>query len=119
MDVLVVVGSEPAPARLTDRALHVHRVEADEPLATLVGALRARIPRRVGVWGPVAAATTVAVGLRRAGLPTELFTDDPVTGAGAEALAGIEIRRVTDPGPPMDVAESLVELIGNTPMVRL
>ncbi len=119
MDVLVVVGTEPAPARLTDRALHVHRFQADEPLATLVGALRARIPRRVGVWGPVAEAAAVAVGLRRAGLPTELFSDEPVTGDSAEALVGVEIRRVTDPGPPMDVAESLVELIGNTPMVRL
>ena len=119
MDVLVVVGSEPAPARLTDRALHVHRFDADEPLATLVGALRARIPRRVGVWGPVAEAVPVAAGLRRAGLPTELFTDDDIPTDGAESLAGVEIRRVTDPGPPMDVADSLVELIGHTPMVRL
>ena len=119
MDVLVVVGTEPAPARLTDRALHVHRYQADEPLATLIGALRARIPRRVGVWGPVAEAATVAVGLRRAGLPTELFTDDAVIGDSAEALTGVEIRRVTDPGPAMDVAASLVDLIGHTPMVRL
>ena len=105
MDVLVVVGSEPAPARLTDRALHVHRFQADEPLATLIGALRARIPRRVGVWGPVDEAATVAVGLRRAGLPTELFTDDAIIGDNAEALTGVDIRRVTDPGPAMDVAD--------------
>ena len=85
MDVLVVVGSAPAPTRLTDRALHVHRFDADEPLATLVGALRARIPRRVGVWGPVAEAAPVAAGSapgrtadravhRRARSPTEHST---------------------------------------------
>jgi cystathionine beta-synthase len=119
MDVLVVVGTEPAPSRLEDRALHVHRVGADEPLATLIGALRARIPRRVGVYGPVTEAAAVAAGLRRAGLPTELFTDDPVPDAATEALLGVEVRRVTDPGPAMDVADSLVDLIGHTPMVRL
>ena len=78
MDVLVVVGTEPAPTRLEDRAMHVHRLGPDETLPTLIGALRARIPRRVGVFGPVAQAVEVAAGLRRAGLPTELFTDEPV-----------------------------------------
>src|SRR5580693_1820283 len=119
MDVLVVVGGEPAPTRLVDRALHIHRFDVGEPLATLIGALRARIPRRVGVYGPVAEAAAVAAGLRRAGLPTELFTDEPVPDADAETLVGVEIRRVTEPGPPMDVADSLVDLIGHTPMVRL
>ena len=119
MDVLVVVGTEPAPTRLEDRALHVHRFRTDEALATLVGALRARIPRRVGVWGPVAESAPVAAGLRRAGLPTELFTDERVPDDAVATLTGVEIRRVTDAGPPMDVADTLVELIGNTPMVRL
>jgi hypothetical protein len=36
-----------------------------------------------------------------------------------ETLTGVEIRRVTDAGPPMDVADTPVELIGNTPMLRL
>src|ERR1035441_887153 len=94
MDVLVVVGSEPAPTRLEDRALHVHRFRSDEALATLVGALRARIPRRVGVWGPVAESVPVAAGLRRAGLPTELFTDEPVPDDALETLTGVEVRRV-------------------------
>ena len=62
MDVLVVVGSEPAPTRLEDRALHVHRFRSDEALATLVGALR------------------------RAGLPTELFTYEPIPPDSAETL---------------------------------
>src|SRR5271170_519495 len=100
MDVLVVVGNAPAPTRLRDRALHIHQFNADEPLATLIGALRARIPRRVGVCGPVAEAVPVAAGLRRAGLPTELFTDEPVPADHVETLVGVEIRRITDPGPP-------------------
>ncbi len=119
MDVLVVVGTEPAPARLEDKAMHVHRLGPDETLPTLVGALRARIPRRVGVVGPVAQAVEVAAGLRRAGLPTELFTDEPVPPESLAALAGVEVRRVTDDGEPMDVADTVVDLIGNTPMVRL
>src|SRR3984957_1397171 len=119
MDVLVVVGSGPPPSRLEDRALHIHRLDADESLAPLLGPLRPRIPRRVGVCGPVAEAAPVAAGLRRAGLPTELFTDELVSQDLAETLTGVEIRRVTDAGPAMDVADTLVELIGHTPMVRL
>ena len=47
-------------------------------MESLIGALRARIPRRVGVCGPVAEAAPVAVSLRQAGLPIELFTDEPI-----------------------------------------
>ncbi|MDR3648015.1 MAG: cystathionine beta-synthase [Acidimicrobiales bacterium] len=119
MDVLVVVGDGPAPPRLQDRAAHVQRLRAGEPLVTLIGALRSRIPRRVGVWGPMPEAVAVAAELRRAGLPTELFTDEPIRAGTGTGLDGVEIRRVTDPGPPMEVAGSLEELIGNTPMVRL
>ena len=97
----------------------MQRLRAGEPVVMLIGALRARIPRRVGVCGPVAEAAPVAAALRRAGLPTELFTDEPIAAEVAPGLDGVEIRRITDPGPPMDVAGSLEELIGNTPMVRL
>jgi cystathionine beta-synthase len=119
MDVLVVVGAGQAPARLRDRARHVHRFEGDESLASLVGALRARIPRRVGVCGPIAEAAPVAAGLRHAGLPTELFTDEPIPDDAVATLTGVDVRPISDLGPPMDVADSLVELIGNTPLVRL
>ena len=78
MDLLVVVGTAPPPTRLLDRSRHLHRHEPDESLEALVGSLRARIPRRIGVWGPLVETAPVAAGLRRAGLPTELFTDEPV-----------------------------------------
>jgi len=119
MDVLVVVGGQRPPARVGDRARHVHRFGPDDQLSALVGALRARIPRRVGVWGPLAEASVVAAGLREAGLPTVLFTDDPVPPDLAERMRGVELRSVAEPGPAMEVAESLVDLIGHTPMVRL
>src|ERR1700683_1857379 len=119
MDLLVVVGAAPPPARLQDRSRHLHRLGVDESLEALVGSLRATIPRRIGVWGPLVDAAPVAAGLRRAGLPTELFTDEPVTPELSRTLTGVDIRPVTDPGPPMDVAESVVGLIGHTPMVRL
>jgi cystathionine beta-synthase len=119
VDVLVVVGVEPPPPRLSDRARHVHPLAADESIEALVGLLRARIPRRVGVCGPVAEAAPIAAGLRQAGLPTELFTDEPVPPEALRTLSGVDIRPVSDPGAPMAVAESLVGLIGNTPMVRL
>jgi cystathionine beta-synthase len=119
MDVLVVVGREPPPARLQDRSRHLHPHGEGESLEALVGALRARIPRRVGVYGPVAEAAPIAAGLRQAGLPTELFTDEAVPPDSLSTLIGVDIRPVSDPGPAMDVAESLVELIGDTPMVRL
>jgi cystathionine beta-synthase len=43
-----------------------------------------------------------------------LFTDTPVT-----PPEGIEVFPVTGPGTPMDVADSVLALIGNTPLVRL
>ena len=114
-----MVGAAPPPARLQDRSRQLHRLGVDESLETLVGSLRARIPRRISVWGPLVDAAPVAAGLRRAGIPTELFTDEPIPPEVSPTLMGVDVRPVTDPGLPMDVAESLIELIGHTPMVRL
>jgi len=119
MDALIVVGDETPPAHLEARARHVARVQPGDPLVALLSDLRARIPRRVGVWGPVADAAALAVHLHEAGLPTELFTDEPVPTELADPLHGVDIRAVSDPGPAMDVAETVVDLIGHTPMVRL
>jgi cystathionine beta-synthase len=71
------------------------------------------------VCGPIAEAAPIAAGLRHAGLPTELFTDEPVPHDALTSLIGVDIRPISDPGPPMEVAESLVDLIGRTPLVRL
>ena len=34
-------------------------------------------------------------------------------------IDGVEVCPIADPGPPMDVADSVIDLIGHTPMVRL
>jgi cystathionine beta-synthase len=109
-----LVGDAEAPERLVTRARRVVRVDIDDPLTTVVADLRSHIPRRVGVLGAGADAVRVATELHHKGLPVVVHTDDDVT-----AEHGIPVFRVTDPGPPMDVADDLVALIGNTPMVRL
>jgi cystathionine beta-synthase len=114
VDLLVVVGDAVAPARLTTRARRTNHVSTGEPLTALIADLRSHIPRRVGVLGRGEEAGLVATELHRKGLPVVLYTDDPVT-----AEDGIPVYPVTDPGPPMDVADDLVALIGNTPIVRL
>ncbi len=83
----------------------------------LIGELRTRIPRTVGVVGEVGAeAAAAAQALHRAGLPVILFTDAPPPPA---SVAGVPVVPLSDPGPPMDVADSLLDLVGNTPLVRL
>ena len=114
MDVLVVVGDGRPPARLLARANHHLIVEGDEVGPAAVGGLRAHIPRSVGVVGPVGPALRVATQLHHAGLPVTLYTDERVS-----PEAGIDVRPVTLAGPAMEVADSLVDLIGNTPLVRL
>jgi cystathionine beta-synthase len=114
VDVLVIVGAEPPVPRLLARANHYLAVDGEQASPDQVATLRARIPRGVGVVGPIAPATKVATQLHRAGLPVTLYTDDPVT-----AEAGIEVSRITDQGAPMEVADTLVDLFGNTPLVRL
>ena len=119
MDVLIVVGEGTPPTRLEAKARHVQRTDSGASLVPLVGGLRARIPRRVGVWGLAADAAPVAAALHEAGLPVELFVDDAVPDAQRARLRGVDIRPAADPAPAMDVAESVLGLIGRTPMVRL
>jgi cystathionine beta-synthase len=119
MDVLVVVGETEVPQRLEMRARHLYRQPAGEPLTSLLGDLRARIPRRVGVVGAASAAGPVAAALHAAGLPVELLTDEQLPPSVARELSGVYVRPLTDPGPEMDAAESLLDLIGHTPMLRL
>ena len=115
MDVLVVVGSPSLPARLVERARHVVRVPADGPGPSVVAEIRARIPRDVGVAGEARSpATTTAALLHSAGLPVTLYADDGVT-----APAGVRVLPLSDGGPPMEAASSLLDLVGDTPLVRL
>src|SRR3954447_12533015 len=113
MDVLVIVGDFEAPPRLAARAAHQLRTKGGALHPDLVAELRGRIPREVGVVGDVADAAAVATELHNAGLPVTLYTDD-VT----QTRAGVRVLPVTARGQPMEVADSLLGLIGDTPLVR-
>ena len=117
MDVLVIVGSGAVPDPLVQRARHVVAVPDGGLAPTTVAAVRARIPRDVGVVGPAGseAVLATAVGLHAAGLPVTLYSDGP----GGPVPAGVRLLPVTDTGPAMAAAGSLLELVGETPVVRL
>ena len=119
MDVLVILGGGAPPDRLSGRATHEVQAPAGAGAADLVAELRSRIPREVGVVAgngvTTTQAATLAGGLHRAGLPVTLYTDEAV----AAPPAGVRILPVSDRGAPMDVAGSLLDLVGDTPLVRL
>src|SRR5437763_1796144 len=118
MDVLVIVGDAPVPVRIAARAVHELRVDRGAAAHPgIVAELRGRIPRDVGVIGLPAEAAALATELHQAGLPVTLFTD-------ADAIdvprpAGVRVLPISDRGPTMEAAESLLDIVGNTPLVRL
>jgi cystathionine beta-synthase len=119
MDVLVVVDGAAVPERLAARARRQINVGHGTLGTNTIADLRAHIPRSVGVIGHdtaegAAQAAEVARQLHRAGLPTTLYSDHPVT-----ADPGVEVDRITDDGPPIDAVDSLLDLVGDTPLVRL
>ncbi|HMC42629.1 MAG TPA: pyridoxal-phosphate dependent enzyme, partial [Acidimicrobiales bacterium] len=109
MDVLVVVGNAEPPRRLRVRANRVISTPTDPPGPDVIADLRAHIPREVGVVGSAA----TALALHGAGLPVTLYSDDP------GPVPGVRRLPLSDPGAPMDVADSLLDLVGNTPLVRM
>jgi cystathionine beta-synthase len=117
MDVLVIVGTEDVPSQLIERARHVIRVPESKLGPSTVAEVRARIPRDVGVVGHDGSpdALEAAVGLHSAGLPVTFYADH----AGGMVPPGVRLLPLSDSGPPMDVSVSLLDLIGETPLVRL
>jgi cystathionine beta-synthase len=119
MDVLVVVDGAAVPERIAARARRRIDVTHGTLGSNTIADLRAHIPRSVGVIGDdsaegAALAAGVACQLHRAGLPVTLYSDYPI-----DADPGVELDRVTDDGPPIDAVDSLLDLVGGTPMVRL
>lgn len=113
MDLLLVVGHVEVPAGLALRARRTEHLRPGDDLTSVFADLRGHIPRRVGVAGAAADAAPVARELHDHGLPVSLHAD------GAEPIDGVDVHPLSDPGPAMDVADDLLALIGNTPMVRL
>ena len=115
IDVLVTVPPAKPPYWLSARARRVVALpEASVPAATLAE-LRARLPRLVAVFGDGAPTVAVAAQVHAAGLPLLVFTDDPAL----KAPTGIDVRPATDPGQRMEVADSLLDLVGETPLLAL
>jgi cystathionine beta-synthase len=119
MDVLVVIDSAPVPDGVADRARRRVDVPHGELPSGTVSDLRAHIPRSVGVIGPPGPegadwVAETARQLHHAGLPVIAYSDEALL-----LEVGIDIHRITDEGPAIDAHGSLIDLIGNTPMVRL
>jgi cystathionine beta-synthase len=114
MDQLVAVGDVEVPNRLVVRVRRVVRHQPGEPIEPLVADLRTHLPRRVLVVGEGPSAAALATDLHDHGLPTVLYADDDATLPEA-----VPRRWLRDPLGDMDVADDLLDLIGNTPMVRL
>lgn len=119
MDVLVVIDQAEVPARIAGRARRLVHVAHGILDTATISELRAHIPRSVGVVGPGGPAgsawlTQTAGQLHRSGLPVTVFSDEAL-----ELDRGIELDRLTDTGPPIDAAASLLDLIGDTPLVRM
>jgi cystathionine beta-synthase len=116
MDVLVVVGDEAPPPRLVARSRRQLHIAGGAVGSDTIADLRAHIPRSVGVWSTSGvAAAAVAADLHHAGLPVTVHTDD----TGLLLEPGVGRTPITDRGAPMEVADSLIDLIGATPLVRL
>ncbi|HET6963283.1 MAG TPA: cystathionine beta-synthase [Acidimicrobiales bacterium] len=119
MDVLVVIDSAPVPDEVAGRARRRVDVEHGALPSSTISDLRAHIPRSVGVVGPPGSEGSAwladtAIQLHHAGLPVTAYSDDRL-----DLEVGIEVHRLTDQGPPIHAAASLIELIGHTPLVRM
>ena len=119
MDVLLVIDAAEVPERLSARARRRVDVAYGPLPPEIIADLRAHIPRSVGLVAPDSDLgrdwlTRVGDQLHQAGLPVEVLSDVPV-----EVGPGIEVSPISDPGPTIQSADSLLDLVGNTPLVRL
>src|SRR4051812_28853973 len=118
MDFLVVVGDAVPSPRLVARGHHTYRLSGGPLRPELVATLRAHIPRVVTVVGSGSDGRRTAADLHAAGFPVEYHTDD-VGVADDDRLRGVSVLTTNDSDRPMETADSLLDLIGNTPLVRL
>ncbi len=119
MDVLLVIAAAAVPDRLSARARRRVDVGPGPLPPEIIADLRAHIPRSVGLVAPDddegrGWLVGVAHQLHQAGLPVEVLSDVPV-----DVDPAIEVTPIHDPGPAIESADSLLDLVGNTPLVRL
>jgi cystathionine beta-synthase len=116
VDVLLVVGPGGVPERILAKARHVVRSEGPELEPRLIARALERHPREVFVVSPEdpQAGAAAARQIQQAGLTVTLISDHH-----SDPTDGIAVRPLSDPGPEMEVSDSLLDLVGNTPLVRL
>ena len=119
MDVLVVIDAAPVPDDLAGRARRRVDVAGGPVPSSTIAELRAHIPRSVGVVGPQGdvgsrLVESVSEELHHAGLPVTVYSDEDL-----RLHTGVAQHRLTDAGPPIDAASSLLDLVGRTPLLRL
>ena len=119
MDVLLVIDSAAVPERVSARARRRLDVANGLLPPETIADLRSHIPRLIGLVAPDSNEgrewlVKVAGQLHASGLPVEVLSDVPVAVDPA-----IEVSPISDTGPAIEAADSLLDLIGNTPLVRL
>ncbi len=119
MDVLLVLNAAPVPERVSASSRRIVDVPYGPISPETIADLRAHIPRSVGLIAPDSGEgrkwlKNVAEQLHSAGLPVEVLSDIPIAVDPA-----IEVREINDQGPTIQAADSLLDLVGNTPLVRL
>lgn len=107
------------PERIASRARKQVEVEGSPVPSSAIADLRAHIPRSVGVVGRedaegVGAVARVASELHHAGLPVTVYSDQPV-----DVEEGVDLEPLSDRGAPLEAVDSLLDLVGNTPLVRI
>ena len=120
MDILLVVDAAEVPERLSARARR--RVDVDHgPLPPeIIADLRAHIPRSVGLVAPDSDEGRVQLARYRRPAPP-----GRTTRRGAERRTRSRSVRpsrsdpISDPGPTIQAVDSLLDLVGDTPLVRL
>jgi cystathionine beta-synthase len=110
----VVVGDADVPDRLRARARRVLTTDGGTH-PELVADLRQHLPRHVGVAGGSPALGATANALHQAGFAVTVYSDRDLP----DLTDDVRVLAASDRGEPMEVADSLLELVGNTPMVRL
>lgn len=116
MDVLLVVGPGDVPERILAKARHIVRSAQSELEPRLVSRVSERHPREVCVVAPRDPGSGIAAArqLQQAGLTVTVLSDQP-----ADSATGVAVRPLSDAGSAMEVSDSLLDLVGNTPLVRL
>ena len=111
-----MVGPGAVPERILAKARHVVHSNDSQLDSRLISRILDRHPRETSVVAPLdpQAGWVAARGLQRAGLAVTVISDAP-----AEPVTGIAVRPLSDAGQAMEVADSLLDLVGDTPLVRL